>query len=178
LSFLIVCRISTNFDLLAFCADLVSYESSKPLSCRSCSSRIPHRLRNTGQYSCTPPFFRAKLSIEFDEYKRQSDYAPSSESRNHTQRYLRVYVRNKGHRSVHNCQAELAVVVPDNTNPICYPSDERKLLAWGRFPQADDITDARTIRSHNRDKAALFRLYGSYLMTVRSSSCSQSSLSK
>ena len=97
------------------------------------------------------PFFRARLSVEFDEHKMQSDYAPSSNFRGSTQRYQRVYVKNKGYRSVHNCQAELVIIVPKNVDPMLYPSDERKLLAWGRFPQSDDIDDKRTIRGHGKE---------------------------
>lgn len=43
------------------------------------------------------------------------------------------------------------VVIPDRANPMLYPSDERKLLAWGRFPQSDDIEDKRTIRGHSKE---------------------------
>ena len=34
---------------------------------------------------------------------------------------------------------------------MLYPSDERKLLAWGRFPQSDDIDYKRTIRGHGKE---------------------------
>jgi hypothetical protein len=96
-------------------------------------------------------FFRPKLRLEFDEHKKQNDYAPSGTAHGNTQRYLRVYVENEGYRSVHNCQAEMAVVIPGDANGMFYPSDEWKLLAWGRFPQSNDLTDKRTIRGHGKE---------------------------
>jgi hypothetical protein len=96
-------------------------------------------------------FFRPKLRLEFDERKKQNDYAPSGIAHSNTQRYLRIYVENKGYTSVHNCQAEMVVVIPDNANPMLYPSDERKVLAWGRFPQSNDFDDKRTIRGHGKE---------------------------
>ncbi|MGB8938050.1 MAG: hypothetical protein WCC17_23415 [Candidatus Nitrosopolaris sp.] len=96
-------------------------------------------------------FFRPRLRLVFDEKKEQNAFAPSAPFRNETQRFLRVYVENKGHRSVHNCQAEMTVIIPEGRNML-HPSDERKLLAWGRFPQRMDfITDKRTIRSHGKE---------------------------
>ena len=96
-------------------------------------------------------FFRPKLRLEFDEHKKQNDYAPPAGYRGDTQRFLRIYVENKGYSSAHNCQAEIVAVIPDGGNPMLYPSDERKLLAWGRFPQSDDIEDKRTIRAHSKE---------------------------
>jgi len=96
-------------------------------------------------------FFRPKLRLEFDEHKKQNDYAPSAGYLGDTQRFLRIYVENKGYSSAHNCQAEIVAVIPDRANPMLYPSDERKLLAWGRFPQSDDIEDKRTIRAHSKE---------------------------
>lgn len=98
-----------------------------------------------------PSFFRPKLRLEFDGHRRQNDYAPSSIIHDHTQRYLRIYVENKGHRSVHNCQAEISVIIPDGANEMLFPSDEWKRLAWGRFPQSNDLTDKRDIRGHGKE---------------------------
>jgi hypothetical protein len=58
---------------------------------------------------------------------------------------------NNGYRNVHNCQAELSIIIPEADNPMLYPSDETKLLAWGRFPQSDDIENKRTIRGHGKE---------------------------
>ena len=96
-------------------------------------------------------FFRPKLRLEFDTRKKQNNYAPSVACRGDTQRFLRIYVENKGYSSIHNCQAEIVAVIPDSANPMLYPSDERKLLAWGRFPQSDDIDYKRTIRGHGKE---------------------------
>jgi hypothetical protein len=97
-------------------------------------------------------FFRPKLRLVFDEKKEQNAFAPSAAFRNETQRFLRVYVENKGYRSVHNCQAEMTVTIPEVRNKMLFPSDERKLLAWGRFRQKiNDIQDKRTIRGHGKE---------------------------
>jgi len=96
-------------------------------------------------------FFRPKLRLEFDEHKEQNTFASSGKSHNHTQRFLRIHVENKGYRSVHNCQAEMTVVIPDGANQMLYPSDEMKLLAWGRFPQSNNLTDKQTIRGHGEE---------------------------
>jgi hypothetical protein len=74
-------------------------------------------------------FFRPKLRLELDEHKKQNDYTPPAGYRGDTQRFLRIYVKNKGYSSAHNCQAEIVAVIPDRANPMSYPSDERKLLA-------------------------------------------------
>jgi hypothetical protein len=93
-------------------------------------------------YSNHSLFFRPRLKIEFDPRRNQNTFAPShgfGGLDGYTQRYLRVLVRNKGHRSLHNCQAELRILIPKNTseNDLSrYPSDEPKLLAWGRHPQS------------------------------------------
>jgi hypothetical protein len=74
-------------------------------------------------------FFRPKLRVVFDEKKEQNAFAPSAPFRNESQKFLRVYIENKGYRSVHDCQAEMTVIIPEGRNKMLYPSDERKLLA-------------------------------------------------
>jgi hypothetical protein len=45
----------------------------------------------------------------------------------------------------------MTVTIPEHANHMFYPSDERKLLAWSRFPQSDDIAMQRTIRGHGKE---------------------------
>jgi hypothetical protein len=87
-------------------------------------------------------FFRPKLRIKFDPNRDQNTFAPSHHfglQDGYTQKYLRVLVRNNGHRSLHNCQAELRILIDKDTSEndlMRYPSDEPKLLAWGSHPQS------------------------------------------
>lgn len=89
-------------------------------------------------------FFRPKLKIEHNQ-REKNTFSPEqqiiSES-TYSQRYLRLRVRNNGRRTAHKCEAELTVILPNNADEnelMRYPSDEPKLLAWGRYPQAQDL---------------------------------------
>jgi hypothetical protein len=99
-------------------------------------------------------FFRPKIKIEFDPIREQNTFAPQHTFQvgyvaKYTQRLLRVRVRNSGHRTLHNCQAELTVKIHDGDNSNKYPSDDAKPLAWGRHPQSMyDLTSVRNIQGH------------------------------
>jgi hypothetical protein len=68
-------------------------------------------------------------------------------------KFLRVRIRNKGHRAVHKCEAELRVFIPKNDDPknddpMKYPSDDYKKLTWGRYPQDNDYSTSKDIQAH------------------------------
>jgi hypothetical protein len=58
----------------------------------------------------------------------------------YSQKYLRIRIRNKGHSTAHNCQAQLRVVIPKGANPQLHPSKDAKELTWGRSPDKSDIS--------------------------------------
>lgn len=91
----------------------------------------------------TPLFFRPKIRI-----------GPKVDLSNHSfgrngwkQRYITIRVKNTGHNTLHNCQAELSVLPLKNQCQSKYPSEDPKLLSWGRYPkQMNDLTITRHIQ--------------------------------
>jgi hypothetical protein len=106
------------------------------------------------RYSCYSIFFRAKIKVEFKPIKEQNTFAPQHTFQRgqlitYTQRFLRIRVRNSGYRTLHNCQAELRLIIQKGDDPMRYPSDNAKPLAWGRHPQSlYDLTQTRHIQGH------------------------------
>ncbi len=70
-----------------------------------------------------------------------------------SQRYLRISIKNTGRRTAHKCEAELTVIIPKDENEeelMRYPSDEPKLLAWGRYPQSTELKTSMDIPANAR----------------------------
>jgi hypothetical protein len=64
---------------------------------------------------------------------------------------LRIRVHNKGYRILHNCSASLRVIIPKDVDEKRYPSDDSKLLAWGRSADKSDLTTSRNIQAHSNE---------------------------
>lgn len=93
-------------------------------------------------------FFRPKLKIQFNHPAEQNTFAPQATFGGYTQRFIRVHVKNTGYRTVHNCHAQLKVLIVQGDNLMRYPSDDLKPLPWGRYPQsAQDLAQTRDIQS-------------------------------
>lgn|GEM_PF-2223874 len=96
------------------------------------------------------PFFRPRFKIEFNHRERNT-FSPELTLRSYSkfsQRFLRVRVRNTGRKTAHKCEAELTVVIPngaDENELMRHPSDEPKLLVWGRYPQAEELKTSMDI---------------------------------
>jgi hypothetical protein len=86
------------------------------------------------------PFFRPKIKIEHNQ-RDKNTFSPEQQiitESTYSQRYLRLCIRNNGRRTAHKCEAELTVIMPNNADEnelMRRPSDEPKLLTWGRYPQ-------------------------------------------
>jgi hypothetical protein len=101
------------------------------------------------------PFFRPKLKIEHNQ-REKNTYSPEQEvvsGSRFRQRYMRISLKNTGRRTAHKCEAELTVVIPKQANEnelMRYPSDEPKLLAWGRYPQSTELKISMDIPANAR----------------------------
>jgi hypothetical protein len=98
------------------------------------------------------PFFRPKLRIEHNSDREQNTYAPQFSPGGYTQRCMKIRVHNTGHRMLHNCQAELRVIIPNGALPdeiMRYPSDDSKLLVWGRLNNLTDLVENQNIQGHS-----------------------------
>jgi hypothetical protein len=82
-------------------------------------------------------FFRAKIRSNVD----------LSEDEYYKQKFVTIRVKNTGHNTLHNCQAELSVLRLRDQCPSECPLDDPKLLCWGRYPKSDDLTPERNIQA-------------------------------
>jgi hypothetical protein len=88
-------------------------------------------------------FRRPKLRIEHDPNDLATfgpEHGYPDLPGGYSQKYLRIRIRNKGHSTAHNCQAQLRVVIPKGANPQLHPSKDAKELTWGRSPDKSDIS--------------------------------------
>jgi hypothetical protein len=95
-------------------------------------------------------FFRPRLRLEFDIYERTT-FTPHLRTDNTEFRFLKLRVRNTGHRTLHNCMAQIHVIIPrsKNVNRMGFPSDEYKQLAWNRSTNLNDLSETTDIQGHN-----------------------------
>lgn len=49
---------------------------------------------------------------------------------------------------MHKCEAQLKILIPKNDDRMRYPSDEYKQLAWGGYPQDNDLEPSKDIHAH------------------------------
>ncbi|MGB7955121.1 MAG: hypothetical protein WCF23_14175 [Candidatus Nitrosopolaris sp.] len=56
---------------------------------------------------------------------------------------------NSGYRILNNCQALLKVNIPENADKMRYPSEDEKILAWGR--DVTDLSAKRTIQAQSSE---------------------------
>jgi hypothetical protein len=94
-------------------------------------------------------FFRPKLRLEFDIHE-QTTFSPHLGTGNTEFRFLKLRIRNTGHRTLHNCMAQFHVLIPrTNVNRMNFPSDEYKQLAWDRSTNLSDLLETPDIQGHN-----------------------------
>jgi hypothetical protein len=90
----------------------------------------------------TALFFRAKLRIAEIHTLTNSFGEPNGWK----QKYISVLVTNTGHRTLHQCQAELSLVPRGDYNDSRYPLDDFKSLAWFPRRRTDDVATSINIQ--------------------------------
>lgn len=86
-------------------------------------------------------FRRARLKVEHNDDESSVFQPARTYDNTFTQKYLRIRTRNNGHKTAHNCVAQLRVLIPDNGNPMRFPSSDSKVLMWGRSPEKKDLEE-------------------------------------
>ena len=84
-------------------------------------------------------FRRARLKVEHNDHE-PTVFEPAHTYNQDTQKYLRVRIRNRGHQTAHHCVAQLRVIIPNDANPMRYPSNDPKVLTWGRSADKTDLS--------------------------------------
>src|SRR5918996_2742084 len=95
-------------------------------------------------------FFRPKLRLEFD-VSEPTTFTPHLRNYDFVYRFLKLRIRNTGHRPVHNCMAQIHILIPrrNNINYMDFPSDEYKQLAWDRSTDLSNVSNTTDIQGHN-----------------------------
>jgi hypothetical protein len=94
-------------------------------------------------------FFRPKLRLEFD-INEPTTFTPHLGNGNTEYRFLKLRIRNTGHRPLHNCMAQIHILIPrNNIDRMDFPSDEYKQLAWDRSTNLSNLSEATDIQGHN-----------------------------
>jgi hypothetical protein len=97
-------------------------------------------------------FFRPRLRVEHHNDRELNTFAPQFSPNGYTQRCIKIRVHNTGHRMLHNCQVEIRPIIPRdalNREIMRYPSDDSKLLAWGRLNELTDLAESRNIQGQS-----------------------------
>lgn len=97
-------------------------------------------------YPCHSIFFRARIKIDNEIYTPSHSFGAL-----YYQRYLKIRVKNSGYKILHNCQALVKVMIPKNADRMRYPSDDEKILAWGRLDNLGDLSTTRTIQAQSSE---------------------------